>query len=107
MTDEAKTAEKQTEAQSPQLGPEWVPSPNGIKEMYSDFLFTNWTATKVRIRFAQLVTKDVPATKWFAEEGAAITMAWPTAKFLRDVLSDAIGRYEKANGELKFPKPPE
>jgi len=28
-------------------------------------------------------------------------MAWPEAKVLRNMLTDAVERYEKANGEIK------
>jgi hypothetical protein len=38
------------------------------------------------------------------EVRAAVNMAWPQAKFLRDMLTDAIERYEIANGELKWPE---
>jgi hypothetical protein len=31
-------------------------------------------------------------------------MAWNEAKLLRDILIDAIERYELANGELQWPK---
>jgi hypothetical protein len=39
------------------------------------------------------------------EVRAAVNMAWAQAKFLRDMLTDAIERYEIANGELKWPEP--
>lgn len=92
----------------------WVPAPQGIAEVYSNFLFVNWSMTDVRIRFAQLVpTSELPAAtpptvmvERVAQERAAITMSWIQAKVLRDLLADSISRYEAKNGELKLPNWP-
>jgi Protein of unknown function (DUF3467) len=103
MTKETK---KQLEAQSESQSaierrtPEWVPSPDGIREVYTNFIYANWGPFDVRLRFGQLVPGP-QASPWVIEERAAVTMAWPHAKILRDLLIDLVKRYEDTNGEIK------
>jgi hypothetical protein len=92
--------------------PPFVPAPNGITEIYCNYYNINWSLFDVRIRLAQLIptadanTAGAGPIKHVAQERAALTMAWPEAKLLRDALSDAVEKYERVNGELKALKMP-
>jgi hypothetical protein len=78
---------------------------DGIFEVYTNFVNVTWTLFDVRLRLAQVVptaTKVGDNSAGFvAEERAAVTMAWPEAKVLRDMLANAVKRYEETNGEIK------
>ncbi|MBV9075378.1 MAG: DUF3467 domain-containing protein [Acidobacteria bacterium] len=88
----------------------FVPAPDGIIEVYSNYVFINWSMTDIRIRFAQLIPVDeVPghvspdvAADRIAQERAAVTVSWLQAKNLRDLLNLAVSRYEAKNGEIKL-----
>ncbi len=89
--------EQKTGAQQPIP---WVPSEEGIYEIYCNFTNVNWTLYDVRFRLAQLIPAK-HGSGMVAEERAAVTFAWPHAKILRDLLTDLVARYEQANGEIK------
>jgi hypothetical protein len=84
---------------------QWIPSKEGVQEFYGNVILASWTLFDVRFRVGQLIPdpkRPEPNTGGFvAEERAAITIAWPHAKVLRDNLIDLVARYEKANGEIK------
>jgi hypothetical protein len=98
--------------QSQQSG-RWVRKPES-KEIYSNQFFLNWSSTDARIRFGQMIpTSDIQTTMesvdFIIEENASVTMNWPQLKALRDVLTDAVNKYENTNGpidiaRLKLPK---
>jgi hypothetical protein len=86
---------------------DWVKSPDGICEVYSNMVHVTWSMDDVRIRLGQLV--DSPETPnpgeafvGVSEERAAITLTWRMAKLLRDQLSGVINRYEKVNGSINI-----
>jgi hypothetical protein len=61
----------------------------------------------VRVRLAVVVpSPDTPnpgaGFRGASEERGAVTLSWRVAKVLRNHLSDAIGAYEKVNGEIKI-----
>lgn len=85
--------------------PEWIPAPNGIYEVYSNYVHLNWTLFDVRIRLGQLVPhpKDTDPTKlirFVVEERAAVTLAWPEAKAVAQLLQGLVSSYEKTNGDI-------
>src|SRR5713101_5673363 len=87
----------------------WIEPEEGICEVYSNFHHLNWTLYDVRIRFAQITPnpeQPPEAAGWAISEQAAVTMPWGQAKLLRDMLTEAIQRYEKLNGEITTPKLP-
>jgi hypothetical protein len=96
-------------AETSELPPiEWRQPDNGVFETYSNFIHANWTAAEMRIRFAQLVPdpRGPDAARWSIEERTAVIVSWVGAKYLRDLLSEAIARYENLNGEIKQGKIP-
>jgi Protein of unknown function (DUF3467) len=87
----------------------WIPDPEGIGEIYSNLVHLNWTLYDVRIRFGQVIPN--PAVQpdkagWAVLEYAAATIPWGQAKILRDMLAEAVHRYEALNGEIAVPKLP-
>jgi hypothetical protein len=78
---------------------------DGVCEIYSNFVDLGWGPNDVYLRLCHLVPSVQAAPDRFVVEvRAGVNMAWPQAKFLRDILTDAIERYEVANGELKWPQ---
>lgn len=75
----------------------------GIFQTYSNYIDASWTLFDVTIRFAQIVPLPSEAgnPKFEAEENARITVAWPEAKFLANILNDLVERFESVNGEIK------
>ncbi len=109
MSDE--TAKPESDKESAQTAPTipWIAPDEGICEVYSNLHHLNWTLYDVRIRFAQIVPSPYQPPEsagWAISEQAAVTMPWGQAKLLRDMLSEAIQRYETLNGEIKQPKLP-
>ena len=86
------------------------PHKDGVLGIYTNFLDICWGLHDIQLRFSRLIPVNSgysgEALRFVAEQQAAVTMAWSQAKLLRDVLVDAIERYEVANGELKWPKLP-
>lgn len=81
----------------------------GIYEIYTNSIDICWGCHDVRLRLGRLVPADggygsAKPLRIIVEQTAAVTMAWNEAKLLRDMLIDAIERYELANGELQWPK---
>lgn len=90
------------ETPTPQI--KWIRRDDST-EIYTNFHFVNWSIVDVRLRFGQLTPTDQNEQGKIgvvAEEQAAVTMSWASAKVLRDSLSDAIQRYEKANGIIEI-----
>ena len=82
---------------------------DGVCEIYTNFIDICWGSHDVRLRLARIVPTDggygsPQPLRIVVEQTAAVTMAWGEAKLLRDMLVDAVERYELANGELKWPK---
>jgi hypothetical protein len=81
---------------------EWSKRKEGTPEIYSNYVNASWTLFDVRIVLGQLVPLNSGGgAEFVVEERAAITVAWPEAKILRDALTDLVARYEKVNGEIK------
>jgi hypothetical protein len=71
-------------------------------EIYSNYMNASWTLFDGRIALGQIVPLDSGGSPEFVvEERAAVIIAWPEAKVIRDALIDLVARYEKANGEIK------
>src|ERR1035437_4431652 len=107
------SAIEQAKAEQQAPAPEWIPSPNGVHEIYTNFLHSNWSLYDVRVRLGQLIpdpkNANASVSKWVVEERAAVTFAWAEAKVLSDLLVKLIAKYEEVNGEikpLKLPPPP-
>jgi hypothetical protein len=84
---------------------QWVKSPHGVCEVYANMMHITWSLDDIRIRLAQLV--ESPATPnpgpdfvGAAEERAAVTLSWRSAKILRDQLVTAIENFENTNGTI-------
>lgn len=81
----------------------FVKPDEGIFQGYSNYIDAAWTLFDVTIRFAQIV--PLPPSggklKFEAEENARITIAWPEAKILANMMTDLVKRFEETNGEIK------
>jgi hypothetical protein len=79
---------------------------DGVCEIYTNFTDLCWGPNDVYLRLCHVVPATTQAfpVRVVVEVRAAVDMAWAQAKFLRDMLTDAIERYEIANGELKWPQ---
>jgi hypothetical protein len=80
---------------------EWVPSPRGTFETYSNYTHTSWSLFDVRVTFGQIRPEVGDSPRFVVEERAAITVSWAHAKQLLLGLSALIESYEKTNGEIK------
>lgn len=85
---------------------QWVDSQYKSKEIYANLIHLTWTLFDVRINAGQLkpIKAGFPNSGFVVEEQGAMTMSWPQAKYLRDLLVNLITSYEKVNGEIKQPK---
>jgi hypothetical protein len=84
---------------------DWKSNPNSL-DVYSNLIMVNWSLFDVRILFGQVVPPlSESVSRVVAEQRAAVTVAWAEAKVLRDLLTDAIQRYETVNGVIKPPVP--
>jgi hypothetical protein len=93
-------AEEQKQA-GPQSKFEWIKTKE-VPEIYGNYVNVSWSLFDVRFVVGQLVPTGPNLTsEFFAEQRAAVTVAWPEAKVLRDLLIDLVARYEKVNGEIK------
>jgi hypothetical protein len=83
-------------------------APSGVLETYANYVDLNWTTFEVRLRFCQLMQPSLlaPSAETPIEERAGITVSWGQLKILRNMLTDAINRYEKVNGEIRTSSPP-
>jgi hypothetical protein len=109
MSEEQSQRTPESPSESDALQGQWIRPEGGIYEGYTDYLHINWTALNVRFRCGQIVPNpDDPPDKarWAIEEHFAFRMPWFHAKVMRDMLADAIARYEKANGEITLPEMP-
>ena len=91
----------------------------GIRETYSNHIALCATGSDLRIAFGQLVpiggnaarygsredTKTMPLPSEI-EQRVAITVSWDGAKWLSQLLADAVARFEAKNGEIKKPITP-
>jgi hypothetical protein len=86
----------------------WVDPRDGeFHELYCNFIHASWTLFDVRLRIGQLIPAEGGDAKNFvAEEQGAVTMPWPQAKNLRDLLDRLVKSYEQVNGEIKLLKLP-
>jgi len=103
-TEELKPDPREVQPAAAQRPIEFRTPEGGIHRIYTNFVQLTWTVFDLQIRLAQIIPTSKgpahPATV-VAEENAAVTMAWGEAKLLRDMLVDAVARYEKENGELR------
>ena len=108
-------AEEEPKTKTPDSVPEvvstieWIPSEDGVLDIYSNILYANWTLYDLRFRLGQIVAdprKQPEKAPWAIIERAVVTMPWGQVKYVRDLLNDCINRYEKANGEITIPKMP-
>jgi hypothetical protein len=113
---ESKMPQEDQDITQPTPGPTeqreriWRIPEGGSSGKYSNFFYFHWGPVDVRLRFGLIIPNPShPPSKaeWEVEEVAAIVMSWDQAKFLRDAFTDAVRRYEEANGEItpkKLPK---
>jgi hypothetical protein len=86
---------------------QWSKPKEAAPEIYGNYVHVSWTLFDVRFLIGQLIPTGVDLSSGFvAEERAAVTVAWPEAKVLRDMLTEIVDRYEKINGEIKQLKLP-
>ncbi len=80
----------------------FVKPDEGIFQIYSNYIDAAWTLFAVTIRFAQIVPLPMEgdAARFEAEENARVTLAWPEAKILGNMITDLVSRYERVNGEI-------
>jgi len=96
MTDNKKPTSERT--RFPFVKPD-----EGIFQIYSNYVDAAWTLFDVTIRFAQIVPlpPSGPEPHFEAEENARVTLAWPEAKILANMMTDLVKRFEETNGEIK------
>jgi hypothetical protein len=92
--------EEQNNQEKPKF--KWVKPTEPKPEIYTNFVNTSWTLFDVRFQLGQLVPSEPGESMVFVvKEQGAVTMAWPQAKNLRDILIGLVESYEQANGEIK------
>lgn len=80
----------------------WVKSKEPKPDFYANYTHVSWTLFDVRLTLGQLVPTEPGESKDFVvQEQGAVTIAWPEAKILRDMLIGLVESYEKTNGEIK------
>jgi hypothetical protein len=81
----------------------FVKPDEGILQVYSNYIDAAWTLFDVTIRFAQIVPlpRSGPEPHFEAEENVRVTVAWPEAKVLANIMTDLVKRFEEVNGEIK------
>ena len=87
----------------------FVPSPDGVAQIYTNYVDVSWTQFDVRVRLAQVIPwppTDPAGKGWVAEERAAVTFAWPHAKLIASILNEVVKTYEGINGEILVPALP-
>jgi hypothetical protein len=81
---------------------EWTVPEEGTPEIYGNFVNVSWTLFDVRFRIGQLIPRATnPKSGFVVEQQCAVTIAWPEAKLLRDMLTELVSKYESVNGEFK------
>lgn len=89
---------------------QWIDPKEPVPEIYTNYVHVSWSLFDVRFQLGQLVPVGAELNEGFRiEKRGAVTIAWPEAKSLRDMLIDLVSRYEQANGEirpLKLPPSP-
>jgi hypothetical protein len=89
-TDEQNDSEKR----------EWVKNPNGLPEIYGNYLHTNWSLFDTRILIGHLKPYLGDSTKFVIEEQGAINLSWAQTKNLARLLGGMVRAYESVNGEI-------
>ncbi len=84
---------------------QWVPAPEGVKEIYANLTTIQWSLDDVRVRLAQMVNSPETPNPGgnlvaIAQERAAVTVSWRGAKIFATNLQKAIESYERVNGEI-------
>lgn len=80
----------------------WVKSKEPKPDFYANYMHVSWTLFDVRFTLGQLVPAELGESKDFViQEQGNVTVAWPEAKVLRDILIGLVESYEKTNGEIK------
>jgi hypothetical protein len=80
---------------------------DGVCEIYANFVDLGWGPNDIYLRLCHIVPAtqaQASSVRFVVEVRAGVNMAWAEARVLRDMLTDAIERYEIANGELKWPQ---
>ena|SRR2546423_4824249 len=85
---------------------QWIKSPNGVVEIYTNNIHLTWSLDDIRARLGQMVeSPDTPNPGagfiGAVQERAAVTFSWRGAKMLRDQLDAIIDSYEAVNGPIK------
>lgn len=81
---------------------QWIDPKEPVPEIYTNYVHVSWSLFDVRFQLGQLVPVGAELNEGFRiEKRGAVTIAWPEAKSLRDMLIDLVSRYEQANGEIK------
>jgi hypothetical protein len=80
-------------------------------DLYGNYLDIHWTANDLSVRVAKISPRNAAPesgelVRWQITQVATVTFPWPQAKSLRDLLTQAVERYENSNGEIVQPKLP-
>jgi|SRR3954467_11273155 hypothetical protein len=81
----------------------------GSANVYSNWIYMNYSVTDVRIRFGLLIPSDYETPlagqpESIAEEQVSVTMSWPQVKNLSQMLKLAVEAYENSNGPIELEK---
>jgi hypothetical protein len=79
---------------------EWVKNPNGLKEIYGNYIHANWSLFDTRILIGHLKPDVGDSDKYVIEEQGALTLAWAQTKNLARLLNEMVEAYESVNGVI-------
>lgn len=80
----------------------WIESKEIPPEIYANYVHVSWTLFDVRFQLGQLIPVGEDLQDGFrVEKRGAVSIAWPEAKALRDMLADVVAKFENVNGEIK------
>ena len=80
---------------------EWVKNPNGLPEIYGNYLHANWSLFDMRILIGKLKPDLGDSKKHIIEEQGALTLGWAQTKNLARLLTEMVESYESVNGEIQ------
>jgi Protein of unknown function (DUF3467) len=81
----------------------WVEPKEPPPELYTNLIHASWNLYDVSLILGQLkvITPGDPSAGFVVETQGTVTMAWPQAKALRDMLSTLVSNFESVNGEIR------
>ena len=79
----------------------WVKNPNGLPEIFGNYIHANWSLFDTRILIGQLKPELGDSDTHVIQEQGSITLSWAQTKNLARILAEMVESYESVNGEIK------